>query len=259
MKKLKKSMGKVLIFIKKPIELDIYYETKKKLEKIFEERLDGEIYNLRRILGKVHGNKNKTEDDMTSDEAIFFESCLLNSDQEDLERKYKVLKEMKSKYNLAVKFFTETKNQEQLDLTYKEYEAFHETFEQFKFFYKFKFESIDPKALNQLSEEEKKMLEDPNNSKSIERQKANICDYIFSNGKFNLELYKYALDKVFEEYRLKMEEEKKKEEALKPKVSWSEYLLKISKGNFGIYLSICFIVFTIGAIGFQFYSTGSAM
>ena len=166
---------------------------------------------------------------------------------------------MKSKYNLAVKFFTETKNQEQLDLTYKEYEAFHETFEQFKFFYKFKFESIDPKALNQLSEEEKKMLEDPNNSKSIERQKSNICDYIFSNGKFNLELYKYALDKVFEEYRLKMEEEKKKEEALKPKVSWSEYLLKISKGNFGIYLSICFIVFTIGAIGFQFYSTGSAM
>ena len=195
---------------------------------------------------------------MTSDEAIFFESCLLNSDQEDLERKYKVLKEMKSKYNLAVKFFTETKNQEQLDLTYKEYEAFHETFEQFKFFYKFKIESIDPKALNQLSEEEQKMLQDPNNLKSIQHQKANICDYIFGNGKFNLELYKYALDKVFEEYRLKMEEERKKEEAMRPKVSWSEYLMKISKGNFGIYLSICFILFTIGAIGFQFYSSGSA-
>ena len=256
---IKKKYGEGIHFYKRPIELDIYYETKKKLEKIFEERLDGKVYNLRRILGKVYGNKNKKEDDMTADEAIFFESCLLNSDQDDLERKYKVLKEMKSKYNLAVKFFTETKNQEQLDLTYKEYEAFHETFEQFKFFYKFKFESIDPKAFNQLTEEEKKMLEDPNNSKSIERQKANICDYIFSNGKFNLELYKYALDKVFEEYRLKMEEEKKKEEALKPKVSWSEYLLKISKGNFGIYLSICFIVFTIGAIGFQFYSSGSAM
>ena len=34
--------------------------------------------------------------------------------------------------------------------------------------------------------------------------------------------------------------------------------MKISKGNFGIYLSICFILFTIGAIGFQFYSSGSA-
>ena len=256
---IKKKYGEGINYYKRPLELEIYYQTKKKLEKIIEEKLDSKIYNLKRLLGKVHGSKNKKQDEMTEDEAIFFESCFLNSDNEDLKRKYKVLKEMKSKYNLAVKFFTETKNQEQLDLTYKEYEAFHETFEQFKFFYKFKIESIDPKAYNQLTEEEKKMLSDPNNAKFIERQKANICDYIFSNGKFNLELYKYALDKVFEEYRQQIEEEKKKEEALRPKVSWSEYLLKISKGNFGIYLSICFILFTIGAIGFQFYSSGSAM
>ena len=256
---IKKKYGEGINYYKRPLELEIYYQTKKKLEKIIEEKLDSKIYNLKRLLGKVHGSKNKAQDEMTEDEAIFFESCFLNSDNEDLKRKYKVLKEMKSKYNLAVKFFTETKNQEQLDLTYKEYEAFHETFEQFKFFYKFKIESIDPKAYNQLTEEEKKMLSDPNNPKFIERQKANICDYIFSNGKFNLELYKYALDKVFEEYRQQIEEEKKKEEALRPKVSWSEYLLKISKGNFGIYLSICFILFTIGAIGFQFYSSGSAM
>ena len=256
---IKKKYGEGINYYKRPLELEIYYQTKKKLEKIIEEKLDSKIYNLKRLLGKVHGSKNKAQDEMTEDEAIFFESCFLNSDNEDLKRKYKVLKEMKSKYNLAVKFFTETKNQEQLDLTYKEYEAFHETFEQFKFFYKFKTESIDPKAYNQLTEEEKKMLSDPNNAKFIERQKANICDYIFSNGKFNLELYKYALDKVFEEYRQQIEEEKKKEEALRPKVSWSEYLLKISKGNFGIYLSICFILFTIGAIGFQFYSSGSAM
>ena len=256
---IKKKYGEGINYYKRPLELEIYYQTKKKLEKIIEEKLDSKIYNLKRLLGKVHGSKNKAQDEMTEDEAIFFESCFLNPDNEDLKRKYKVLKEMKSKYNLAVKFFTETKNQEQLDLTYKEYEAFHETFEQFKFFYKFKIESIDPKAYNQLTEEEKKMLSDPNNAKFIERQKANICDYIFSNGKFNLELYKYALDKVFEEYRQQIEEEKKKEEALRPKVSWSEYLLKISKGNFGIYLSICFILFTIGAIGFQFYSSGSAM
>ena len=254
---IRKKYGTGINYYRKPIDLNLYLETKKKFEKILEARLDLKTYNLRRLLGKVHGNKNEKEE-MTEDEAIFFESCLLTTEEEDLERKYKVLKEMKSKYNLAVKFFTETKNQEQLDLTYKEYEAFHETFEQFKFFYKFKIESIDPKALNQLSEEERNMLQDPNNQKSIEHQKANICDYIFGNGKFNLELYKYALDKVFEEYRQKMEEERKKEEALRPKVSWSEYLMKISKGNFGIYLSICFILFTIGAIGFQFYSSGSA-
>ena len=253
---IKKKYGEGVNYYKRPIELEIYFETKKKLEKIIEERMDNKVYNIRRILGKVHGNRNPKENEMSEDEAIFFESCLFSTDDEDMERKYKVLKEMKSKYNLAVKFFTETKNQEQLDLTYKEYEAFHETFEQFKFFYKFKIETIDPKAINQLNEEEKKMLQDPNINKLIQRQKANICEFIFGNGKFNLELYKYALDKVFEEYRVQMEEKRKKEEALKPKVTWSEYLMKISKSNFGIYLSICFILFTIGAIGFQFYSSG---
>ena len=252
----KKKYGDKMNFYKRPIDLEIYNNTSKKLDKIIEARLDLKTYNLRRILGKVYGNKKKNENDITDDEAIFFESCLFNS-QSDLERQYRILKEMKSKYNLAVKFFTETKNKEQLDLTYKEFEGFHEVFEQFKYFYKFKIESIDPKVINQLNEEEKKMLEDPNTSKIIERQRANICEYIFSHGNYNLELYKYALDKIFEEDRIKMEEEEKKKEALRPKVSWSEYLTKISKGNFGIYLSICFIVFTLGAIGMQIYSSST--
>ena len=252
-----KKYGDKMNFYKRPIDLEIYYNTSKKLDKIIEARLDLKTYNLRRILGKVYGNKKKNENDIADDEAIFFESCLFNS-QSDLERQYRILKEMKSKYNLAVKFFTETKNKEQLDLTYKEFEGFHEVFEQFKYFYKFKIESIDPKVINQLNEEEKKMLEDPNTSKIIERQRANICEYIFSHGNYNLELYKYALDKIFEEDRIKMEEEEKKKEALRPKVSWSEYLTKISKGNFGIYLSICFIVFTLGAIGMQIYSSSTA-
>ena len=251
-----KKYGDKMNFYKRPIDLEIYNNTSKKLDKIIEARLDLKTYNLRRILGKVYGNKKKNENDITDDEAIFFESCLFNS-QSDLERQYRILKEMKSKYNLAVKFFTETKNKEQLDLTYKEFEGFHEVFEQFKYFYKFKIESIDPKVINQLNEEEKKMLEDPNTSKIIERQRANICEYIFSHGNYNLELYKYALDKIFEEDRIKMEEEEKKKEALRPKVSWSEYLTKISKGNFGIYLSICFIVFTLGAIGMQIYSSST--
>ena len=207
--KIKEKYGENINYYKKPIDLEIYCNTSKKLDKIIEARLDLKTYNLRRILGKVYGNKKKNENDITDDEAIFFESCLFNS-QNDLDRQYRILKEMKSKYNLAVKFFTETKNKEQLDLTYKEFEGFHEVFEQFKFFYKFKIESIDPKAINQLNEEEKKMLQDPNTSKIIERQRANICEYIFSHGNYNLELYRYALDKIFEEDRKKAEEEEKK-------------------------------------------------
>ena len=251
---IKKKYGENMNFYRRPLDLEMYTKTSKKLDKIMETRLDIKTYNLRRLLGKVYGNYKKNKDDMTDDEAIFFESCIFNN-QSDIDRQYRILKEMKSKYNLAVKFFTETKNQEQLDLTYKEFEGFHETFEQFKYFYKFKLETIDPKVINQLNEEEKKMLQDPNTQKTIERQKNGICEFIFSHGNYNIELYKYALDKIFEEERVKMEEEKKKEEASRPKVSWSEYLTKISKGNFGIYLSVCFIIFTLGAIGFQIYSS----
>ena len=250
---IKKRFGDNVLY-KKPVDLELYAKTSKKLDDIITSRLDMKTYNLRRLLGKVYGNKRKGNEKV-DEEAIFFESCLINS-QNDLDRQYRILKEMKSKYNLAVKFFTETKNNEQLELTYKEYEAFHETFEQFKYFYKFKFDSIDPKVVSQLIDEEKKMLQAPETKKIIERQKANICEYIFSHGNYNLELYKYALEKIFEEDRKKAEEEQKKEEAMRPKVSWKDYIMNISKGNFGFYLSICFIIFTLGAIGIQFYSSG---
>jgi hypothetical protein len=59
---------------------------------------------------------------------------------------------MKSKYALAIKFFTESKNEEQLDLCYKEIEKFMTTYEKFKFFIKFSLQEI---PTENLSEEEK--------------------------------------------------------------------------------------------------------
>ena len=48
-----------------------------------------------------------------------------------------------------------------------------------------------------------------------------------------------------------MEEEEKRKEALNPKVSWGDYLANIPKGKFGVYLTICFVILTLMAIGFQ--------
>jgi hypothetical protein len=59
---------------------------------------------------------------------------------------------MKSKYALAIKFFTESKNEEQLDLCYKEIEKFMTTYEKFKFFLNFSIQEIEPDS---LTEEEK--------------------------------------------------------------------------------------------------------
>ena len=49
---------------------------------------------------------------------------------------------MKLKYKVAVKYYNETKNNEQLIFAYKEIENFIETYHNFKWFYKFQFDKI---------------------------------------------------------------------------------------------------------------------
>jgi hypothetical protein len=185
-------------------------------------------------------------------EEVFFVS------NEDAVKQYKILKEMKSKYYMAVKFFTETKNEEQLGLTYKEFESFHQSYQQFKFFYKFKVNELDPKIRNQLSEEEQKLLDDTDFTTYLDEYKYKVCEHVFSEGNYNIQLFQYALEKVFEEDRKEQEEREKEEEALRPKVSWSEKIANVFKGNVGMYISIVFMVCTIAAIlGHYFMYSGN--
>lgn len=60
---------------------------------------------------------------------------------------------MENKYILALKFFTETKNEEQLEIAYNEIEAFMETYENFLFYYYFDCKEIEQTYLDCLSDE----------------------------------------------------------------------------------------------------------
>lgn len=55
---------------------------------------------------------------------------------------------MKIKYKIAIKFFTETNNEEQLTIAYNEIENYLQQYYQFKWYYEFDPESIDPNLLN---------------------------------------------------------------------------------------------------------------
>lgn len=59
---------------------------------------------------------------------------------------------MKSKYVLAVKFFTETKNEEQLNISYKEIHRFLDTYTEFIWFYSFDLKQIEEDELNTMSD-----------------------------------------------------------------------------------------------------------
>ena len=49
---------------------------------------------------------------------------------------------MKNKYELAVKYYTETKNEEQLNYAYNEFELFNSRYEIFMWYYSFKAKQI---------------------------------------------------------------------------------------------------------------------
>lgn len=49
---------------------------------------------------------------------------------------------MKMKYKIAIKFYTETRNEEQLNFAYNEIENFMESYSEFKWFFKFDINKI---------------------------------------------------------------------------------------------------------------------
>ena len=221
------------------INPEIYYKTKNKYNQIIQRRLETKVSNIRKLLGKNLYYKNELLFDNNNDNVLYIIS-------QDNEKQYKILKEIKKKYNLAVKFFTETKNKVQLDLTYKEYESFYENFNLFKFFYKFSINSLEKKVTEQLNDNEKKKLFDIKNSKIIEKNKIFICEYIFTNGNYNAELYKYVVDKILEE--------EKNENENKLKINVFQNILNSSKGKFFfIKILICFLIMSFVSFVFQIY------
>ncbi|MCQ2821329.1 MAG: hypothetical protein MJ252_29055, partial [archaeon] len=237
--------------IEKAIELkpeeEIYKQHKEILEKIINDKAEAELNSVRNLIEKIKRKREKIKELHLEINDMLFAS------REDCDRQYKILKEMKDKYKLAVKFFTETKNEEQLALTYKEYEKFQETYQNFKFYYKFNLVDLNPKVKQNLTEEEISLLENEECQKYIDEYKCKACENIFSDGNFNLELFQYALEKVFGEERKEEEEREKEEEAKRPKVSWMEWIGNISKGNFGFYFTIFFVIVSALIIGGHFY------
>ena len=220
------------------INTDIYYKTKNIYNQIIQKRLENKVNIIRRLIGKNPGIKN--EQFFDNNDSVLY----LNS--QDIERQYKILKEIKKKYNLAVKFFTETKNQAQLDLTYKEYESFYEVFNKFKNYYKFSTNKIDKKVIEQLNDNEKKILYDIRCQKLIEKNKICICEHIFIHGNYNVELYKYVVDKIFKEEKSQKIKDKK--------YNLLQYILNSFKGKYFIMkVSFCFIILSFVTVAFQIY------
>ena len=225
------------------IKMDIYYSIKKKFEKICKIKLDDEMYKVRRIIGSICDEDHKN---MKHEEAMLIEGLVL-SKKEDIYRYYKVYKEMKKQYKQIIKYFSETNNPKLMDVTYDEYEKFMDSFEKFKFYYNFEFDNIDPKAFNNLTDEEKNMINDESKNEFYIKRLMHLCENLYSHGYYNLDVFQYSLETVLEEEVKETKKEEKKENVNKS----DSFLMNISKGKFGFYMTIGFIILTIVAIGSQ--------
>jgi len=74
----------------------------------------------------------------------------------------------------------------------------------------------------------------------------NICEYIFMNGNYNNELYKYVVDKIFEEEKNKNENDTKLNE-IKKDINYSK------RKCFVIKSSISLVVLILISIWLQIY------
>ena len=225
---------------KNKIDRGIYYRTKNKLNQIIKKRLETKVKYIKALLKRNLNLKNKNKNLNNSNDNVLYIKI------DDNKRQYKILKEIKKKYVLAFKFFTETKNYIQLDLTYKEYESFYDIYNKFKFFYKFNPSKINEKILHHLNENEKNILFDVKNKNLIEKNKKNICEYIFSNSNYNKELYKYAVDKILEEEKTQNEKDIKSSK-IKNEINDK------NKKCFVIKTSICSFILIFVSVGLQIF------
>ena len=99
------------------------------------------------------------------------------------------------------------------------------------------------------------MLTDETHVRLIDEFKYKLCEDIFGNGNFNIELFTYCLEKVFDEERKIEEEEERRLEESRPKVSWLE---TIKKSSFLKYFSGGVIILSIGSIGVHYYLYSSS-
>ena len=228
------------------IDLSIYYKIRNKLNQIIKKRLETKIKYIKALLNKnlILKNKNNNLNSINNDNILYVKI-------DDNKRQYKILKEIKKKYILAFKFFTETKNYIQLDLTYKEYETFYDIYNKYKFFYKFNPKKINETIMQYLLENEKKTLIAQDKKSIIEKNKKDICDYIFNNSNYNKELYKYALDKISEEERAQNEKGTKYNK-VKNEINYNNkkcFVIKTSIGSMLlIFISVALHIFYLKSI-----------
>jgi tetratricopeptide (TPR) repeat protein len=139
--------------IYKAIEInkeEVRFDEHLKILKIYmKEKESSEKENILRLFSNVRFAYNKIkEKNYNIDDYVY-------TYYESVETNWEILEDMRRKYKYAVKYHTETANDKQVLIAYKEYEAFMDVYARFKWYYSFDYNKMLNLVKAQVSESEK--------------------------------------------------------------------------------------------------------
>jgi hypothetical protein len=82
---------------------------------------------------------------------------------------------------------------------------------------------------------------------------------LFSNGKYNMDLFQYALNKVCEEERKEREEQKKKNGETEEVGFFSNVYDKLTSVKSWGYLTLVFVLISLGLVSYNIFSRGRSL
>jgi len=209
---------------------EIYIEQARYIEASIKEKKQTNFENIKAILARAKEIEYieetlRKEGKIPADEPESAHTVDINSyDEEQME--WEIVNEMVAKYIKVIEFYQETDKKEQVNLAKKEIQVVLELREKMRFYHELDFTKWEENKI--IKELLKDIILDLTSKKvqdRLRRLKNNKAKELFENGKFNFEVFQYALKDYFkkkEEKEERLKKEKEDQDDTEPKKSrWS--------------------------------------
>jgi ribosomal protein L12E/L44/L45/RPP1/RPP2 len=237
---------------------EIYVEHAHYVEKVIKEKKDEIKESIKLFFSKIK-EIEYIEEAMLKEGRIPFENDNEHAVdiQEEDNMEVDIIKEMITKYFKIIEFYLETEKKDQVSIARKEVQNVLDAYNKMKLYMALDFKNYqnDPLIMEALKDFDIDMNK-PKVQKRLEKLRVSKIKEIFENGKFNLEVFQYAVKDYF---KRKEEEEKKKKEKEKEEMADLE---KPSKAKwirqlFGVEFALQMVVLALLFGLFWYWNKGS--
>lgn len=230
---------------------EVYLEQARYIEAAIKEKRQNDFESTKALLARVKEIEHteealRKEGKIPAEEPESAHTVDINAyDEEQME--WEIINEMVGKYIKIIEFYQETDKKDQVVLAKKEIQVVLELREKMRFYHELDFTKWEENAIV------KEILKDINidmSSKKVQdrlrRLKNSKAKELFENGKFNFEVFQYALKDYFkkkEEKEEKLKKEKESQEDAEPKKNRLFSLFGVEVGLQMVAIGLMFLAF----------------